>query len=93
MTGSADPDQLASEEANWSGSTLSAKAGHIQLQQDKDWRGLDLPVRFFPIVFKRENICNFLFVVLAPLEKGSALKKKLLPRKRICSKGEQIIYF
>ena len=30
-----DPDQLASEEANWSGSTLFAKAGYIQVQQDK----------------------------------------------------------
>ena len=29
MTNSADPDQLASEEANWSGSTLFVKAGHI----------------------------------------------------------------
>ena len=29
MTNSADPDQLASEEANWSGSTLFAKGGHI----------------------------------------------------------------
>ena len=29
MTNSADPDQLASEEANGSGSTLFAKTGHI----------------------------------------------------------------
>ena len=36
MTNSADPDQLASEEANWSGSTLFAKAWHIQVQQDQD---------------------------------------------------------
>ena len=34
MPNSADPDQLASEEANWSGSILFAKAGHIQVQQD-----------------------------------------------------------
>ena len=34
MSNSADPDQLASE-ANWSGSTLYAKAGYIQVQQDK----------------------------------------------------------
>ena len=34
MANSADPDQLASEEANWSGSTLFAKAGHIQFQQN-----------------------------------------------------------
>ena len=35
MANSADPDQMASEEANWSGATLFAKAGHIQVQQDK----------------------------------------------------------
>ena len=32
---SADPDQLASSEANWSGSTLLAKAEYIRVQQDK----------------------------------------------------------
>ena len=35
MTNSADPDQLASEEANWSGSTLFAKTFYIRAQQDK----------------------------------------------------------
>ena len=35
MKNRADPDQLASEEANWSGSTLFAKAGHIGVQQDQ----------------------------------------------------------
>ena len=35
MTNSADPDQLASSEANWSGSSLFAKASHIQVQEDK----------------------------------------------------------
>ena len=35
MANSADPDQLASSETNWSGSTLFAKAGYIQVQQDK----------------------------------------------------------
>ena len=35
MSNSADPDQLASSEASWSGSTLFAKAGIIQVQQDK----------------------------------------------------------
>ena len=33
MANSADPEQLASEEANWSGSTLFTKAGYIQAQQ------------------------------------------------------------
>ena len=31
MANGADPDQL---EANWSGSTLFAKAGYIRIQQD-----------------------------------------------------------
>ena len=35
MANSADPDQLASLEANWSGSTLFAKAGYILDQQDQ----------------------------------------------------------
>ena len=35
MTNSADPDQLASSEANRSGSTLFAKAGYILVQQDQ----------------------------------------------------------
>ena len=35
MANSADPDQLASEEANWSGSALFAKAGYTRVQLDK----------------------------------------------------------
>ena len=35
MASSADADQLASSEANWSGSTLIAKAGYIRAQQGK----------------------------------------------------------
>ena len=35
MTNSVDPDQLASEEANWSGSTQFVIAGLIRVQQDK----------------------------------------------------------
>ena len=35
MANRADPDQLASTEANWSGSTLFEKAGYIWVQQDK----------------------------------------------------------
>ena len=35
MANSVDPGQLASGEANWSGSTLFAKAGYVRVQQDK----------------------------------------------------------
>ena len=34
MANNADPDELASSEANSSGSTLFAKSGHICVQQD-----------------------------------------------------------
>ena len=34
MANSADPNQLVSSEANRSGSTLFAKAGHILVQKD-----------------------------------------------------------
>ena len=35
MANSADPDQLASSEANWSGSTLFVMEGYLWVQQDK----------------------------------------------------------
>ena len=35
MANSADPDQVASSEANWSGSTLFAKAKYKRVQQDQ----------------------------------------------------------
>ena len=35
MANSADPDQLASSEANWSGSPLFAKAEYIRVQKDQ----------------------------------------------------------
>ena len=35
MANSADPDQLASSDANWYGSTLFVKAVYIRVQQDK----------------------------------------------------------
>ena len=41
MANSADPDQLASSEANWSGSTLFAKEGYIRVQQDKGKRSIE----------------------------------------------------
>ena len=34
MANSADQDQLASSEANWSGSALFEKASNIQVQHD-----------------------------------------------------------
>ena len=40
MINSADPDQLASSEASWSGATLFVKVGYIRVQQDKSlWTG------------------------------------------------------
>ena len=53
MANSADPDQLASEEANWSGSTLFAKAGHIRVQQVLGKKGTQINI-FLKL---QENIC------------------------------------
>ena len=36
MANSADPDQLAFSEVNWSGSTIVCKVEYIRAQQDKD---------------------------------------------------------
>ena len=44
MTNNADQDQLASEEANWSGSTLFEKAEKCQLGEG-DWIELSFCVR------------------------------------------------
>ena len=57
MTNSADPDQLASSEANWSGSTLFAKAEYIRVQQDKVNSG----VAYFQVVLTEEFYCIFFF--------------------------------
>ena len=35
MSNNADLDQLASSEANWSGSTLFAKTEYVRVHQDK----------------------------------------------------------
>ena len=40
MTNSVDPDQLASSEANWSGSTLFAKTGHVVFSKRRVMRVL-----------------------------------------------------
>ena len=42
MANSADPDQLASSEANWSGSTLFAKQGisglsRTRVKENREW--------------------------------------------------------
>ena len=44
MANSADPDQLASSEANWSGSTLFSKVGYIWVQQDKGFKILNVNI-------------------------------------------------
>ena len=54
MTNSADPDQLVSTEANWSGSTLFAKAGCIRVQQDKGYNCF-LFFCFFCFFFLKKN--------------------------------------
>ena len=62
MTNSADPDQLASLEANWSGPTLFAKAVQIWVQQDQGSCTVFLPpdkvgIKTMYFLFPHENIC------------------------------------
>ena len=51
MANSKDPDQLASEKANWSGSTLFAKAGYIRVQQDKELLKKCFLTGFYVLIF------------------------------------------
>ena len=78
MANSADPDQLASEEANWSGSTLFAKAGYIRVQQDKGKetyinRVSDLCSAVCSAVFPKANFKIFYLIVIL-LFSGTPMK-------------------
>ena len=63
MTNSVDPDQMASEEAIWSGSTLFAKVGVVMNSRIRvKETGY---TECFALVFEKgENICDFLFAAL-----------------------------
>ena len=56
MTNSADPDQLASSEANWSGSALFAKTGHVVFSKRRDKCILSVWMKK-----KNGEICSLLF--------------------------------
>ena len=80
MANSADPDQLASSEANWSGSTLFAKAGYIQVQQDK---GKVRQLSYWQTAANRSNFHNILYLpyLLEPSIFGpTGLSKHYRPR-------------
>ena len=55
MANSADPDQLASSEANWSGSTLFVKAGHILRNLGSAGQGLSVGTVFITLSVGRDN--------------------------------------
>ena len=48
MTNSADSDQLASSEANLSGSTLFAKTGHVVLSKRRV-KGVSIPLKILEV--------------------------------------------
>ena len=56
MTNSADPDQLA-EEANWSGSTLFAKKGHVVLSKRRVKHPIIISAVRFKMVLLFEFFC------------------------------------
>ena len=58
MANSADPDQLATE-ANWSESTLFAKAGHIWVQQDYSLGKIQQTAHWYFLFLPEENGLNF----------------------------------
>ena len=59
MTTSADPDQLASSEANWPGSTLFAKTGHYLGLAGPELRKGIAPKAPWPLLsFLMSSICQ-----------------------------------
>ena len=66
MANSADPDQLASSEANWSGSTLFAKTGHVVFSKRRVKTGLGALIHYivFPLTapIPSEPRLQFFFV-------------------------------
>ena len=62
MTNSADPDQLASSEANWSGSTLFAKTGHVVFSKRRV-KILDLTAQ--SAVWSRNNAKKYPTILIA----------------------------
>ena len=74
MANSADPDQLASSEANWSGFTLFANAGYIRVQQDK---GKD-----FEVLYK-----YWVWLVLCKRESGLLMDWRQLGAMYVCPTG------
>ena len=50
MTNSVDPDQLASEEANWSGSTLFSNTEHVMFSK--------IRVKVYHIIISMDIFCS-----------------------------------
>ena len=63
MTNSAYPDQLASSEANWSGSILFAMAEHTQVQQDQGWPLVLITTAKDNIFFSENKAWHFMGIV------------------------------
>ena len=70
MANSADPDLLASSEANRSGSTLFAKAEYIQAQQDR----VSKHQSFF---ISNREFCHLLFVCVEVLWPSQPIRAML----------------
>ena len=68
MINSADPDQLASSEANWSGSTLFEKAGYVLVHQDQGELSKLVKPNLSPHCILEESNFNFWYVWLCDLD-------------------------
>ena len=69
MANSADPDQLASTEVNWSGSTLFLKADSIWVQQGKGQYTED--IQMFGVNIHDKHL-NFLFIIYITFDRRDA---------------------
>ena len=77
MTNNADPDQLASEEANWSGSTLFAKVWHLSALRKHAYSNI---MKILPT--KNENFQKKILIFFLFLLKNINCKYSLEPPRR-----------
>ena len=80
MTNSADPDQLASSEAKWSGFTLFVKAGYIQMYR---WAtGDNFHEMLEPVFWEKSGKYQFVVCRISPeSDKRESTKQNLQQTK------------
>ena len=85
MTNSEDPDQLASSEANWSGSTLFAKTGHIVFSKR---RVTDVHIEVL-ISNKYSDTCNAVLILKCVVRKADNTNSDQIFTSAVWSRSAQ----